>query len=151
MKLTEMYPTTLLKAQDVTDNGGEMVLTIKEVNMKEFSGDNGSKESKPINYFTNDKQMVCNKTNGNLIAGNLGQDTDMWIGKEITLIVQDVQFQDKMVPAIRVKNFNSHDAEIQAFWTKAHEMGFTQKDGLDHLKEYNGDFVKALAGLNAPF
>jgi hypothetical protein len=147
MKLTEMFPSNLLKAQDVTDAGGEMPLTIAKVEMKEFDGDNGTKERKPIIYFTNDKQMVCNKTNGKSLGQMLGDDTDNWLGKEIILIVQDVDFAGKSTPAIRIKNLNSKEAMIQEYWKKTRELGFTREEGLAHLKEFDNDFAKASAAL----
>lgn len=146
MKLSEMFPSNLLKAQDVLDAGGEMVLTIEKVELKEFEGDKG-KETKPIIYFNENKQMVCNKTNGNLIAELYGDDTDGWIGKEITLVVREVDFQGKSTPAIRVKNLNSKDLLIQEFWSKVREFNMTREEGLAHLKEHGGDFAKATASL----
>ena len=151
MKLSELFPSNLLKAQDVTDAGGEMPLTIKEIKISEFDKDGGGKERKPIIYFTNEKQMVCNKTNGNLISEMYGDETDGWIGKKVTLIVQEVDFAGKRTPAIRIKNLNSKEDAIQAYWLKAREMGFTRDEGLAHLKEHGGDFVKALAGLDGQF
>jgi NACalpha-BTF3-like transcription factor len=146
MKLTEMFPSNLLKAQDVTDAGGEMPLTIESVELKEFDGDNG-KERKPIIHFKEGKQMVCNKTNGNAIAELYGDDTDGWIGKELILVVRDVDFQGKSTPAIRVKNLSSKDVQIQAFWSKVRELNYSRDEGLAALKEHGGDFVKATAAL----
>lgn len=144
MKLSEMFPSNLLKAQDVSDAGGEMTLTIKDVQMKEFDGDNGGKESKPIIFFANDKQMVCNKTNGRALGEMLGDDTDSWLGKEITLIVQSVDFAGKSTPAIRVKNLNSKDMLIQEYWNKVRSLGYTRDEGLAMLKKNGEDFTKAL-------
>ena len=149
MKLTEMYPSNLLKAADVTDAGGEMLMKIAAIEMKEFDTDNGGKESKPILIFADDKRMVLNKTNATNLASMLGNDTDMWIGHEITLISQDVSFADKTVPAIRIKNLNSKDVLIQSFWTKTREIGFTREEGLAHLKQFAGDFKAALEALTA--
>lgn len=147
MKLNDMFPSNLLKAQDVTEAGGEMPLTIEKVEIKEFDADNGGKERKPIIYFKEGKQMVCNKTNGNAIAEIYGDETDNWIGKEITLVVRDVDFQGKSTPAIRVKNLNSKDVQIQEYWQKVKEFAMTREEGLAHLKEHGGDFVKATAAL----
>lgn len=147
MKLNEMFPSNLLKAQDVTDAGGEMPLTISKIDMKDFDGDNGAKERKPIIFFANDKQMVCNKTNGTTLGEMFGNETDDWIGKEITLIVQSVDFAGKSTPAIRIKNLNSKDVLIQEYWRKTREMGMTREEGLAHLKEFGGDFSHANAAL----
>jgi hypothetical protein len=147
MKLNELFPSNLLKAADVTDAGGEMPLTIAKIEMKDFDNDSGGKERKPIIFFANDKQMVCNKTNGTTLGEMFGNETDDWLGKSITLIVQNVDFAGKSTPAIRIKNLNSKDMLIQNFWAKSREMGFTRQDGLDHLKQFNGDFKTALEAL----
>lgn len=147
MKLTEMFPSNLLKAQDVTDAGGEMPLVIKSVEMREFDTDDGGKEKKPVVHFEGDKRMVLNKTNAGIIAGIHGDDTDLWNGKEVTLIVQEVQFGNKMTPAIRVKNINAKDLQIQEYWQKVKEFNMSREEGLAHLKEHGGDFVKATSAL----
>ncbi len=150
MKLSEMFPSNLLKAADVTDAGGEMPLTISKIEMKDFDTDNGGKERKPIIYFTNDKQMVCNKTNGTALGQMFGNDTDDWLGKSITLIVQNVDFSGKSTPAIRVKNLNSREVLIQEYWAKSREVGMSREEGLAHLAQFNGNFAEALAAIN-PF
>jgi hypothetical protein len=147
MKLTEMFPSNLLKAQDVTDAGGEMPLVIKSVEMREFDTDDGGKEKKPVVHFDGEKRMVLNKTNAGIIAGIHGDDTDLWANKEVTLIVQEVQFGNKMTPAIRVKNINAKDLQIQEYWQKVKEFNMSRDEGLAHLKEHGGDFVKATASL----
>ena len=44
-------------------------------------------------YFDGtDKGLVLNKTNLNTIARLYGDDTDLWIGKPITLFATEVQF-----------------------------------------------------------
>lgn len=151
MKLSEMFPSNLLKSQDVTDAGGEMELTINTIEIKEFDSENG-KERKPIIVFAEDgKRMVCNKTNGNILAEMFGDDTDTWLGKKITLIVQEVDFAGKRTPAIRVKNLNSRDALIQSYWSKTRELGMTRDEGLAHLKQFGQDFKNALDALENPF
>ena len=150
MKLSEMYPSNLLKAQDVTDAGGEMELTIENIEIKEFENDNG-KERKPIIHFAEGKQMVCNKTNGNLLGEMFGDESDGWLGKKITLIVQEVDFAGKRTPAIRIKNLNSKEAAVQAYWSKTRELGLTRPGGQGHLEQFNGDFLKALEALGNQF
>ena len=150
MKLNQMYPSTLLKSQDVTDAGGEMPVTIKSIELNEFDAESG-KETKPVITFADDHKMVCNKTNGTTLAEMFGDETDLWIGKEITLIVEQVDFGGKKVPAIRIKNVDSKEAAVQAYWKKVNEIGLTRQEGLANLKEAGQDFKKALASLDAPF
>jgi hypothetical protein len=147
MKLNEAFPSSFLKSADVTEVGGEMTLTIAKVEMKDFDNDSGGKDHKLIVCFTNEKQIVCNKTNGTTLGEMFGNETDDWIGKSITLIVQNVDFAGKSTPAIRIRNLNSKDALIQNFWAEARKMGFTREDGLAHLKQFNGDFKLALDAL----
>ena len=146
MRLSEMFPSSLLKAQDVTEAGGQMPLTIHAIEMREFDGDNG-KQTKPVITFANETRMVVNKTNANIIAVMYGDDTDGWLNKEIILVVEDVPFQGKLTPAIRVKNVNSKQALIDAYWNKSRELGFTRPEGQDHLKQFGGDFKLALNAL----
>lgn len=152
MKLNEMFPSNLLKAADVTEAGGELVLTIHNIEIREFDSDDGGKERKPVIFFADDKRMVLNKTNANALAAMFGDDTDLWLNKEITLHVQEVPFGGKTVPAIRVKNLNSKDVLITSYWTKARALGFTREEGIKHLQQFEGDFAKALVGLEGnPF
>ena len=152
MKLTEMFPSNLLKAQDVTDAGGEMELTIFNVEIKDFDGDNGVKERKPIVVFAEgDKRMVLNKTNANRLSEMFGDDTDNWLNKKIILHVEQTDFQGKTVPSVRVKVLGGKQAAVDSYWTKVREMGLTRQEGLDHLKEFGGDFPAALGGLESKF
>ena len=148
MKLTELFPSNLLKAQDVTDAGGEMPLKIANVEIKEFDGDNG-KERKPILIFADERRMVLNKTNANIIAEMFGDDTDAWINREITLHVQSVEFQGKIVPSIRVKMVNEKEAMIQRYWVRVRELGLERADGLKILKECNEDFAVAFSKIDS--
>ena len=147
MRLSEMFPSNILKSQDLLDAGGELTFTIAKVEMKTFDRDEGGKDTKPIIYFTDDKQMVCNKTNANIIAEMHGDDTDSWIGKTITLTVKDVEFQGKNVLGIRVKNENSKDVLVQEFWSNAKALGYSREDGQALLKKHNMDFKAAMAEL----
>ena len=148
MRLTELFPSDLLKSQDVIDEGGEMTLTISKVEMKTFDRDDGKKETKPIVYFEEGKQLVLNVTNKNTISELHGQeDTDQWLGKQVTLTVKDVEFQGKSVLGIRVKNLNSKDALIQEFWESAKALGYDQKAGQALLKEHDMDFAAATKAL----
>ena len=147
MKLSDMFPSNLLKSQDLLDAGGEMTLTIEKIEMKTFDRDDGNKDTKPIIYFAEGKQMVCNKTNAGVIADMHGDDTDDWIGKSVTLTVRDVEFQGKTVMGIRIKNENSKSGLVQEFWKKAYELGYDQKTGQEFLKEHNMDFKDAISAL----
>lgn len=95
--INEVFGGGFLKAEDL--RGGSPSVTIDRVEVKDF--DDGKKL---ILHFTGkDKALVCNKTNASIIEEVLGSsDTDDWIDKRIQLIVKKVEFQGKLVPAIRV-------------------------------------------------
>jgi hypothetical protein len=96
-----MYPSRFLKAADIGD--GERVLTISGVVFEAVGED---REMKPVVYFNGEKRgLVMNKTNAlrlEYIAGS--DDTDDWVGLEITLYTELVSFGGKSGPAIRIKN-----------------------------------------------
>lgn len=98
MKLGQMFPSKYLKADDL--QGRRVTLTIASVAV-ETLGD----ESKPVVYFVGkDKGLVLNKGNGMMIAALAGTDeTDDWHGTRIRLYATPVQFQGKLVNALRVE------------------------------------------------
>jgi|ERR1035438_7217866 hypothetical protein len=99
-KLSEMFPSKYLKSSDIDV---DYEVTIAEI-AKDTVGQGDQQEEKFIVYFNEfDKGLVLNVTNGNLIAAQHGEDTAGWKGKKVVLSVEDVTFQGKVVPAIRIK------------------------------------------------
>lgn len=97
MKLNEVFTGSFLKADDL--QGKTVRVTLSKVELQEF--DDGNKLV--LHFQGKDKALVCNKTNANIIAENLGTDeTDEWVGQAVLLTVKKVEFQGKLVPAIRV-------------------------------------------------
>lgn len=97
MKLDELYPSRWLKASDVIK---PVLATIKNVAIEEVA----EGEDKPVLRFFGDlKPMVLNRTNSAAIAELYGEDTDNWSGKQIVLFNTKVQFQLKLVDAIRTR------------------------------------------------
>ena len=67
--------------------------------MEEIGG-----EHKPVLYFQNhERGIVLNKTNSSIIADMYGEETDDWPGKRVVLYPARVEFQGKIVDAIRIK------------------------------------------------
>lgn len=97
MDLSQVYGGDSLKAADL--QGREIPVVISEVQMKAF--DNGKKLI--INFQGKKKALICNRTNANRIAYLYGTDTDRWIGKEIVLFADLVDFQGRTVEAIRIR------------------------------------------------
>lgn len=98
MQLNEVFPSNFLKADDL--QGRDVPVVIATAGLEQI----GNNERKLVLTFQGkNKGMICNKTNANRIAFLHGTETDNWIGKEIILTVDMVDFQGRVVPAIRVK------------------------------------------------
>lgn len=103
MKLGEAFPSKYLSAADVPDDG--LVVTIKSYDLQDV-GQGERKEQKPVLHFREPdvKSLVLNKTNARVIEQVVGSDDlDDWIGKKVTLIPREVEFQGETVWAIRVQ------------------------------------------------
>lgn len=95
--INEVFGGSFLKADDL--KGGSPRVTISQVEVKDF--DDGRKIV--VHFQGKEKCLVCNKTNASIIAENTGStDTDDWVGHTVQLTVKKVEFQGKLVPAIRV-------------------------------------------------
>lgn len=105
MDLNDVFGGSSLKAADL--KGHEPVVRITRVEMKKF--DNGNKLV--IAFAGKEKVLICNKTNANRIAHYYGSNTDNWIGRDIQLYTDLVDFQGKPTEAIRVRAPKSQQTE----------------------------------------
>ena len=96
MKLNNVFGGDYLKAEDL--QGKSVPVVIESVDVKDF--DDGKKLI--IRFEGKEKTLVCNRTNASILEETLGSsDTDDWIGKRAVLVTKKVEFQGKLVPAIR--------------------------------------------------
>lgn len=96
MKMSDAFPSNYLRA---TDFPKPTLATMSHVKMEDIGDDH-----KPVLYFQElEKGLVLNKTNGNTIAEVYGDDSDDWKGQPIVLFEMPVQFQGRMVQAVRVR------------------------------------------------
>ena len=105
MKGSEFFPSKYLKAEEIA-NTVPMTVTIKTVMAETLKSRDKSnqEEIKPVAYFEElEKGIVLNKTNWYTIAALHGDDSDEWGGKQIALIVMDVDSFGDIVSAIRIK------------------------------------------------
>lgn len=99
MRIGAAFPSDYLKAADL--QGRPAPVTISHVSMENVGGS----DHKPVLYFHGKQRgLVLNKTNANIIASVHGEETDSWAGKRIELYPTQVEFQGKMVEAIRVRH-----------------------------------------------
>jgi hypothetical protein len=97
MNIDDIYQGDSLKAADL--KGQAHVVVIATVTRKDF--DDGPKIV--LTFQHRKKSFICNKTNANRIAFAHGKDTDEWVGREIELYPDLVDFQGKTVEAIRIR------------------------------------------------
>ena len=98
MNINDLFPSKYLRAADVAN---PRVVTICNVTREEIGDD---KQNKPVLYFFEDSRgMVLNKTNGQIIAHTLGEETEHWLQKKIELRSEPVSFQGRIVDSIRVR------------------------------------------------
>lgn len=107
--INDVFGGNALKAEDL--KGTSPRVTIEHAEVKDF--DDGKKII--LRFRGKDKVLICNKTNASIIAEVLGSsDTDDWIDKSITLTTKKVEFQGKLVPAIRVVLYDTPPQRRQA-------------------------------------
>ena len=101
MKLTELYPSKYLKAEDF-EEGQTMLVTMDHIEVEPLGK---KQEDKPVLYLRqNIKPLVLNKTNARKMADVVGSlETDDWAGSRVQLYATDVEFQGETVEAIRCK------------------------------------------------
>lgn len=87
-----------MKAEDIGTNMWTM--TIANADLKEF--DNGDRKI-VLQFDDFDKSLPLNVTNARAIADLYGGDTDKWVGRQIMLFTMPVDYQGKMVQAVRVR------------------------------------------------
>jgi len=101
--MSEMFPSKWLKAADL--GGRELKASIERVTQEEFEDrDKGTTEHKWVLWFAGaSKGLILNLTNARAVADFYADDTDGWIGRQITLFVASVSAFGKTTDAIRVK------------------------------------------------
>jgi len=154
MNASDLFPPSeYLKSEDVDEAGGEMSLTIASVSKKEYTDEEngGKKEVKgQLTFVEVEKKLTLNVTNTNTLVTMFGgNDIDKtWLGKNVILYVDPhVKYAGKEVKGIRIRLIDPKQDAVTEYWKKTREIGLTREEGLAHLKEFNQDFVAALAGL----
>lgn len=98
MNFDDLFPSKFLKADDCMTN---KVMIIQSITQEEVGAD---KEIKPILRFVGENRgLVLNRVNGSMLQMLHGNSVDAWVGKQIELYRDLVQFGGKTVPAIRLR------------------------------------------------
>ena len=97
MKVSEKFASNFLKAEDL--QGRRVHVVIASVGDEEINDENHL-----VVYFRGkQKALILNKTNASYLAAAISDETDDWPGHEIVLYPTKVNFQGKMVDAIRIE------------------------------------------------
>ena len=84
--------------------GKDVTVTIRDVKAGSLVSNGGRKAKKPVAFFEGkDKGLALNATNCKTIAKLYGNDTEAWIGKQITLWPTTTEMNGETVECIRVR------------------------------------------------
>jgi hypothetical protein len=97
MKISEKFASNFLKAEDL--QGRKHHVIIASVGTEQINNE----DHVAVYFRGKQKALICNKTNGSYLANAISDETDDWPGHEVVLYPTKVNFQGKMVDAIRVE------------------------------------------------
>lgn len=98
MNINAAFPSKYLKAADL--EGQPADLTIKSVTLEEVDDE----ETRPVLHFAEaERGLVLNRTNAAVIADALGEETDDWSGRRLTVFPDKTTFKGKLVDCLRVR------------------------------------------------
>lgn len=78
-------------------------LTIKHAEVKKLGQGEEARNKIVLSFDETAKQLALNSTNSKIIAEKYGEDTDSWVGNQITLMVVKKNFAGKLVDGIQVE------------------------------------------------
>lgn len=90
------------------EEGEELLLTIAKFEGEELvQGADGSKSSKPVLYFKEDKpKMILNITNANTLTSLYGSHPEDWINKQVQIYTaKGIKSFGKLTDALRIRDF----------------------------------------------
>jgi len=106
VKLSEYYSaeSKYLRASDIPE-GREVQVVIDHMEPEKITrGDDETPQEKLVVYFKNkEKGLVLNATNGKRLSDAYGDDVMGTYGKSVVLYVEQVSFQGKQVPGLRLR------------------------------------------------
>ena len=85
------------------DLKGEITVTISGVDTEQVRGDNGLEDKWVVSFQSASKKLILNVTNTNVLIDALGYESNDWIGQQVVLFTQMVQFNGRSVPGVRVR------------------------------------------------
>ena len=98
--VNSIYKTTgsNLRADDLGNKSWPLVIS----DIEEYEFDDGLKAI--LKFEKAEKGLILNKTNARKITALYGEEMNDWIGKQIILASEDVEYQGQMTKGIRVQS-----------------------------------------------
>lgn len=127
MRAGDMIESKYLKQADL--KGEEVIVTVQKLGQGNVAMDDKPEEIKWMVKFTEfNKAMVLNSTNIRTLERLLGEETDLWIGKEVVLYVdENVSFGGELVGGLRLKSAKPATAP-KRFTNPAAKAAMDEKD-----------------------
>lgn len=85
------------------DLQGPVTVAIEAVSIEQFNNDGKPENKLALQFRGAKKRMLCNKTNAKRLAYMFGEETDLWIGKQVTIAVEMVDYRGDYVPGLRIQ------------------------------------------------
>lgn len=104
-RISDVYPSKYFTAADL--QGQAHAYTIAQADIGWVGEGDQARQQVMLTFEESDKQLGLNKTNAKAITGLYGDDTDDWIGEQVVLFPTRVDYQGKMVDAVRVDESQS--------------------------------------------
>ena len=114
--LMNIYSTDLFTylAGDMIGQG-QIALTITGFTQEDVNNGRGGKQVKQmLSFKERDKKMILNKTNAKVLAGELGPETNDWIGARITIAAPVVDAFGKSQRSLRIVKVESPAPQARA-------------------------------------
>jgi hypothetical protein len=103
MRISDLFPSKYLRASDLQGHTVRVKITsVEKVSMRDPR--TRQENFKAVVHFEGkQKGLVLNKTNASTLADSLGDETDEWIGREITLYPAQVSVGGTPKDCIKVR------------------------------------------------
>jgi hypothetical protein len=110
MKVKDMIESKYLRKEDFDE---DQICTIKTLKLEDLGKDN-AKEERWILYFREyPKGMVLNVTSIRVLEAAYGDESDLWVGKKVTIYVDpNVSFQGRVVGGLRLRPIKPEKAAV---------------------------------------
>lgn len=112
MKFTDLVPASFLQKEDFDRPA---LLTIDRIEIKNVAPQGQPPENKGVIYFQEeDRGLVLNRTNAEIVGALYGKDPDQWPGRKIVAFTDpNVSFGGKLVGGIRLRAPKQQPAQPQ--------------------------------------